>query len=1016
MSKVANLPHTTTGIEVLDQVLPTGLPATGTVLLLCDPGSGGENLLRQLLIQRLHEQQSVLYLTLDNFPENIRQLIYGVAEDVEWSSLLFVDCYSKTVGAKTDEAYVEDPENLSAISIVISSVIAERTVSLIVLDSLNTVIRRRDLRSAIEFLRVLVARARQGKCLSLVMLNRKGFLPSTLASAQEIVDGVIELKIEESSRDIIRSLRVSKMVGLKHLTMWTPYEVTDAGDFVPVIRPVERRENNNLPARLTPIVGREIEVAEARSLFLQKNARLVTFTGPGGAGKTSLGLEVARSLIGQFAEGTYFVSLAHITDSKLLTSVLPSAITQAMGLRERKDISTPGILQEYLRNKEVLLFLDNFEQIVSSALQLADLLAACPKLRLIVTSRQALRIRGEEEFPVPPLSLPDLKRLPPATELLDYDAVKLFVQRAQAVNPDFRISDENAREIAEICVGLDGLPLAIELVAPMLKAYSPDRIMMQLKDNTHILKGPQDLPERQRTLQAAIQWSYDLLNDDERSLFEKLSVFIGGFTAEAAVSVCSEDSVGRERVTEDLSSLVDKNLVVREVSEKVTRFTMLNIIHAFAVHSLANGQKEHVMRKRHANYFLAFVEGAEPELLGPNQVEWLDRLELEHDNLRSALEWYLKQRDSSGALRMGAGLWRFWYARGYLTDGVNWLSRCLATTSDPTFSRAEVLIGAGALAHTQGRYPEARRFYEESLEIFRKLSDKRGIAASLNNLGSIANDQEEYSEARRLFEESLAISRELGDEQAKSHLINNLALLAQETGQYALSKSLFDESLTIKRQLNDERGIAATILNLGNIARDTANYEAAHTHYQESLVLFKKLGETRGIAYCLNNLALVAIGVGDFYQAKVLLDECLPLFEQLGDQLGFSVFLQTRADLARAKQDYRLASVLYKDSLRSRTEIGDKVGIIECIEGLASIAIVEGQAELAVRLFAAAQSFRKNIGVPLPPAEEGGYKSEVHNARNHMTGKDFETVWDEGARMKTDELVELGLEWKGRKP
>ena len=1006
MSEAASLPRQRTGIELIDRLLPTGLPRAGTVLILYDPGSGETELLSHFIIRYMQAKQSVLYLTLDNFPANIRQLIHEMAGDVDWSSLVFVDCYSKSVGANADEAYVEDPENLSAISIAISNIMRERRISLLALNSLSTLIRRRDLRSAIEFLRILVGRARQAKCLSLVLLNRKGFHPSTIASAQEIVDGVIELKIEESSGDMIRSLRISKMVGTKHLAMWTPFEISDAGEYVPSLSDQKGR-NNHLPTKLTPLIGRETAVAEARNLFLQMNARLVTLTGPGGAGKTSLGLEVARSLVDGFADGAYFVPLERITDPKL-----PSVIMQTLGLKELRDLSPTSTLLDHLRNKEMLLLLDNFEQIITSAPQLADLLAACQKLKVLVTSRQALHIHGEHEFYVPPLDLPDLKRLPRPNELRKCASVELFVERGQAVKPDFGINDQNARAVAEICVLLDGLPLALELVAPTLKLFSPEKILTQLKDNPYFFKGPHDLPERQRTLQDTIGWSYHMLNEEEKSLFGKLSIFTSGCTADAVVSVCSDGS--DKRILEHLWSLVDKNMVVREEDGSEVRFTMLSTIRAFAIRSLVDSREEQAVRRRHAKYFGDLVERAEPELLGPHEVEWIQRVELEHDNLRSALEWCLKQNDASSALRMAGGLWRFWYTRGHLTEGLLWLSRALALPSGPASLRGEALIGAGAMAHTQGQYPEARRFYEEGLEIFTKLSDRRGIAAALTNLGTLANDQGEYSEARQLFEASLAISKEFGDDQGKSHLVNNLALLAQETGDYILSKSLFEESLAIKRKLNDERGIAATILNLGNVARDTANYELAHTHYEESLVIFKKLREERGIAYCLINLTLVAIGQGDYHQAKMLLEQSLPIFEQLGDQLGFAVFLQTRADLARAQQDYRLSSILYKDSLRMRNEIGDRVGIIECIEGLAGLASLQGHAELSVRLFSGAQSLRKTTGVPLPPAEESDSQFNLANARNGMTEKDFDVAW-EGGRMKPSELVELALEGKAKK-
>jgi len=992
-------------VALLDRALPAGLPRAGTVLLLYDPGSGEAELLSRLVMRCIQRGQATLYLAFDNFPKNIRQLIQGMAGDVDWSSLQFVDCYSKAFGVTTDEAYVEDPENLSGISIAVSSLMSEKSFSLMVLDSLSTLIRRRELRSALEFLRILVARARQAKCLSIVLLNRKGFHPTTIASVQEMVDGIIELRIEESPTDITRLFRIAKMTGAKHLTMWTPYEISDAGEFVPTLGRQKGR-NNNLPVRLTSLVGRDTDLTKVKDLFLQKKARIVTLTGPGGAGKTALGLETARGLVDEFSDGVYFVPLERVSDSNLLAST----IMRTLGLTERRDLSPILVLRDHLRSNAMLLVLDNFEQIMTAATQLTDLLTACPKLSLLVTSRQPLRIKGEQEFQVSPLALPDLKHLVPASELRNYASVELFVERGRVVRPDFRIRNENALIVGEICVRLDGLPLALELVAPLLKAYTPEQILSQLKENPYILKGTQDLPERQRTLQNTIGWSYQLLSGEEKTLFEILSVFEGGCTIDGVASVCSEELDAH--FLDLLTALVDKNLVVREEYAGELRFTMLNTIRVFAISSLADTHKDQETRARHANYFLGLVERARPELLGSQQAKWFERLEVERDNLRASLEWFLKQNDVLDALRIVGGLWRFWYARGHLTEGMRWLLQALTLSTGSTSLRAEALYGAGALSHTQGNYSAAQGFYEQSLGIFRTLSDKRGIAAALNSLGTLANDQGNYSEARRFFEESLAISSEFGDDREKSYLINNLALLAQGRGDYAMAKSLYERSLTIKRRVDDERGIAATVLNLGNVARDLANYDLARSQYEESLMIFKKLGEDRGVAYCLNNLALVATSQGDYHKSRTLLEEGLPIFERLGDQLGFGVYLQTRAELARAQQDYNLASILYKDSLRLRDEIGDKVGSVECLEGLAALASLGGYSEYAVRLYSGAQGYRKSVNVPLPPAEEGDYQANLANARNRMTEKDFSAAWEEGRLMKPNELLELALKWR----
>jgi predicted ATPase/class 3 adenylate cyclase len=484
---------------------------------------------------------------------------------------------------------------------------------------------------------------------------------------------------------------------------------------------------NNLPIQPTPLVGREKEVAEVCLRLSRPEVRLLTLTGAGGTGKTRLGLQVAAELTDEFEDGVFFVSLAAISDPEL---VVPD-VAGTLGVKETGGQPLLKSLEYYLREKHILLVLDNFEQVLEAAPMVSELLSAAPNLKVLATSRISLGLYGEYEYSVPPLDLPDLERAPSVERLSQYEAVRLFVERAQAAKADFSVTNENAPAVAEICHRLDGLPLAIELAAARIKLLTPQAMLARLGNRLKLLTGgARDLPERQRTLRGTIRWSYELLEEGEKVLFARLAVFSGGGTLEAIEAICDAEGDLPVDVLDGVSSLVDKSLLRQEEEEGgEPRFVMLETIYEYAREKLENSGEAETIKRAHAEYFLALAEKAEPKLTTAEQGAWLERLETEHDNLRAALSWSLGRKDQELALRLGGALWRFWFLRSHLSEGLQWLGEVLSLRGGFTALRAKALNGAGDLVWSQGNYDRAKELYEESLALSRQLGDKRGIAA-----------------------------------------------------------------------------------------------------------------------------------------------------------------------------------------------------------------------------------------------------------------------------------------------
>ena len=733
-------------------------------------------------------------------------------------------------------------------------------------------------------------------------------------------------------------------------------------------RPAESRPAN-IPAQRTGFVGREKELAAARELLLRQDVRLVTVTGPGGIGKTRLAVEVANDLNDYFSGGIHFVPLSSLRDSSLIAS----AVVQSLGIREVGAQSPLEILKKNLRDSSpspVLFLLDNFEHLLQAALVVSDLLTLAPNLKILVTSRAALHIYGEHEFPVPPLALPDSHAIPPVHVLCSVPAVALFLQRAIAAKPDFQLTRENASAVAEICARLDGLPLAIELAAARLKILSPSALLTRLASRLQLLTGgSRDLPQRQQTLRGAIDWSYDLLTPPEQKLFRRLSVFVGGCTLESAEAVCDTKADLDLDLLEGMSSMVDKSLLQQvQQPNGESRFLMLETIREYAREKLTASMEEVSTRRAHAAYCLVLAEEESAEQSASESSESVERFALEHDNFRAALDWLTESGDADWSLRLGAALFRFWEAREYLTEARDRLGKVLNLpgSAPHTKSRARTLFAAGILAVEQGDYASADLLLGESLDITRQLGDRQGVAVSLNALAVLARDRGDIAVGLSLMEQSLLVWKELGDQKAVARSLSNLANIVTLQGDYARARALYAECLAIFRELGDRTGIAWSLNHQGDAARDQDDSAAARELYQQGLAIFRELGDRWGIAGTLADLG----------------------------------------NLARENRDYSTANSLYRESLRIFQALDHKRGVARLLECFASSAAAQLQAERSLRLAGAAAALRQNIGAPLTPAENHKLQSFLDTARLLLTNTASATAWLEGWAMPIEKAIE----------
>jgi predicted ATPase/class 3 adenylate cyclase len=811
---------------------------------------------------------------------------------------------------------------------------------------------------------------------------------------------------------------------------------------------------NNLPIQLTSFIGREEEMARVKEIL--NGTRLVTLIGAGGAGKTRLAIQVAADLIDKFPDGVWFVEFAPLGDAALI----PHSVATALGLQLQSGRTIQLALTEYLRERNCLLLFDNCEHLIDACARLADVLVhACLNMKILATSREGFGIAGEVIHRVPSLAIPSLET-PIVQTLTQYEAVRLFIDRAVTIQPDFAVTNQNALAVAQICNHLDGIPLAIELAAARVNVLSVEQISERLVDRFRLLTGGSRtaLP-RQQTLRALIDWSYSLLSASERILFERLSIFAGGWTLEAAESLCAGDGIESFEVLDRLQNLAAKSLVV--VGEGVDgrmRYHLLETIRQYAREKLVNSEQLSMFRDRHLDWFLDFEEQARPKLFSSEQVVMLNRLDADHDNFRTALAWSMETMVERG-LRLAAGLYRFWRLRGYWFERLDWLNKLLAQPDAlaPTSIRAYALITRGDMELSQGEYTAAEKSFAESLEIYRKLSNEKGIAEALGELARLSIQQGDFLLASEFGEESLEISRKIGDKFEISQALNRLAQGLRAQGNWIRANELLKESVTLFSQMVDMGSIQHFFSSpesqnayfiLASSEQDKGNFERARKFFDDGLAFFRKTGSSHEIAWFLRYLAYLSWREGDLARAQTLYQESLQIVQDLKDKYCTAHTLDGLAQVENGKGNYdkaaslacqalnlyeqvgskpRIAKVqctlgiamqpndpsgagqMLKSSLALRNKLRNKSEIAESIEAIAKLYLLSRSFEHATKLFAAASALHEAISFTMTPAERAENDRDLSALRTELGDEAFTAAWNEGYAMLWEQVIKLAL-------
>ena len=763
----------------------------------------------------------------------------------------------------------------------------------------------------------------------------------------------------------------------------------------------------NLPARLTPLRGREHELAAIQRSLEAGAGRLLTITGPPGVGKTRLAVQAAARVLPAFPDGVFFVGLALVRDPTLV----PATIAQVLGLRQAGPQAAVTQLAAALLNQRLLLVLDNFEQVPSAAPTVVDLLEACPALQALVTSREALHVHGEQQLELLPLRVPDLERAASPADVLGYPAVALFSERARAVQPDFEVSAENAATVARICARLDGLPLAIELAAARIRLLSPAAMLARLDHRLALLTGgARNLPPRHQTLRHAIDWSYDLLQPAEQVLFARLAVFAGGGTLDAVEVIAGSDLGAGEALPPlvILQALLDQSLLARRLDGgDEPRFFMLETIREYAHEQLVRRDEVATLQTRHAQYYLAWAEAVAQQLPGAEEKAGLDRLEQEYDNLRAVLDWAQGQGAHEPAARMMVALLRFWDLRGYWSEGRRRLEAVLRQAGDtlPAPVRAAVALGAGRFAGYQDDYTAAQRFTTEGLHQATLAGDQPGMAAALNGLAFLAATQGDRATATRLLEESLAVSRAIDDTRNVAKTLGNLGRVAMDSGDYGHAFRLQHEALALFRRLRDKWGLVGVLESLGQLAAEQGEYDQAIALLEESLALSRALGDKGHLAWVLGDLGIALLAAGAYARAVAASAEALRLFLELGDQHGRALSLGIQGvSLAYAGEHPQAAAGLRK-SIGVWLEIGDGAGCALGLEGLAWVAAATDDAQRAGTLAGVAARLRAASGYKVHPVERPLHEQLVARFGAPSAEHTFQAALAAGQRLEWDQAL-----------
>ena len=786
-----------------------------------------------------------------------------------------------------------------------------------------------------------------------------------------------------------------------------------------------RLQTDTLPLPLNRFFGREDEVAHLSDLLCASGTRLVTLTGMGGAGKTRLAIEVGHRVQATFPGLVWFVPLASLEAA----SRIPDTLCRTLNLSSPPHADPFSHVCEFFNRQKSppLLILDNFEPFIEEGAEWVQrLLADTRNVTCLLTSRQSLELPGEQEWPLLPLPVPakdeggimkdegkiqDTRyeiRVGEDLALLSCPSVQLFVNRAQAVKPDFQITPGNGNCIAEICIALEGIPLAIELATARAQVMTPHEMLAAIQQRFDFLStSRRSVLPRHRALRATIDWSYERLHPELQTFFARLSVFRGGWTVLTAQEVCDAPQARNW-----LQELRARSFVLESETSGMAemRFFMLETLREYGAEKLTL-EDEKETRHRHLACFVKLAETASEHLDGPEQAQWLERLEAEHANLRAALAWDLAAPgEAESALRLVSALWLFFQIRGYIREGREYLRAALAQTSDrPTRIRAQALNGAGALAQTQGDYAEARAAYAQSLEIWQTLGHQTGVATALNNLGLIAELQGDYEEAQALYEQALEIRQSINDRYGLAASYNNMGILMQMRRNYTGAREWYARSLEVKRELQQWRGVASTLNNLGNVAHALQDYNASRSCHEESLEIRQKLGDKQGIAGSLNNLGMVAESLGQYAEAQEFYTRSLTIKQELGERQGMGMTLHNLASLARLQGDLNSAHAHSRRSLQLHQEIGDRHGVSGGLRALALITHARGNANRAARLYAAYAALCRTLGMTVSEENRAEQQQLENDLRNALGEEIFAQEQAAGTAFTVEQAIIFAL-------